>query len=96
VSELAINLDLPLPTYEKLKLLAESEFNGNFDFTVKHLIDFYFGLCPLGHEAIENELGKIHDEIALLKQQDKQAKPKTIKMGDGRVRHLGGVEDGEI
>lgn len=88
VPDLIIN-NVPRNTLNKFINMAQSDdFGGNYGFTLKHLIDFYEGIVPLGTEHLEQEIIAIKQELQELRQNQTPAaeEPKGKRMCDGTSR----------
>lgn len=81
---------VPEKTKEFFTELAKKEFEDDYGWTLKKLVDVYQGLYPSGNEEIEAKIELLANEIAEIKQ--KLEKPKRkIKTVSGR--EIGGKED---
>lgn len=79
---------LPDNTKRQFLEFAHAEFCGDYGFTFKHLIDFYFGLIPKGTEHLEIEIEGLKGEVQTLKQviSEIQQQPEaSIKLASGKV-----------
>ena len=77
---------IPDNSLVQFKTLSNNEFKGDYGFTLKYLLDLYYGLINTGLETIEYRLDMIEQ---LLEKNSKEEvvveKKKVIKMGNGRV-----------
>ncbi len=64
---------IPDKTCQQFKLLAKSEFCDDYGMTLKHLVDFYFGIIPKGTEHLEIQIEELYQELSIIK--DKLNKP---------------------
>ena len=80
---------VPLNTYNRFMKLANAEdFCNDFGMTLKHLLDFYEGLVPVGDEHILMELEEIKKKLAVLESNaaEKPEEKKTIKTLGGKEK----------
>lgn len=52
-----------------IQIASKEDFNKHYGFALKHLIDFYDGIVPLGNEHLETEIIGLREEINQLKEQ---------------------------
>ena len=57
---------IPPQTKKRFMKLAEEEFENDYGFTLKHLIDLRDGMYPTGHEEIEAKINLLADKISEL------------------------------
>lgn len=72
---------MPLKTFEVFKKMARDDFCSDYGMTLKHLIDFYQGIVPVGNEHLELEMAQIRQELLDIKksltvEKEEQNKPK--------------------
>ena len=79
---------VPVKTFDAFMKLAKEEFCLDYGMTIKHLMDFYQGIIPVGNEHLELAIEELKLEIEQLKAQVKkpvvEEKKPTRKMLDGR------------
>ena len=54
---------MPLKSFEVFKKLADDDFCSDYGMTLKHLIDFYQGLIPMGNEHLELEIERLKQDV---------------------------------
>jgi hypothetical protein len=82
--DLTINR-VPKPTLELFKKFAEEEFCSDYGFTLKFLLDFYFGRLVDGSRIAEAKADEALSQLAELKEQPKVRKIKTL---DGKEHEV--------
>lgn len=63
---------VPVKTFDAFYKLAKDEFCLDYGMTIKHLMDFYQGIIPVGNEHLELEIEQLKIEIEKIKQQIKK------------------------
>ena len=58
---------VPEKTSKTFKTLANEDFVGDYGMTLKHLVDFYYGLIPKGWEPLEYKIAELRQEIQDIK-----------------------------
>jgi hypothetical protein len=77
---------MPYNDEKAFKLLANKEFEGDYGFTLKHLLNFYQGLIPTGWEHLETVIDILDKRVTKLEGEiKKKEKGEEIKMGNGKV-----------
>lgn len=76
---------IPDKTKLMFKAFAKEEFCSDYGMTLRHLMDFYFGLIPKGTEHIENQVEFLTEELNELKKIliKTEEKPKYKIMANG-------------
>ena len=90
--------DVPIKALTQFKELANEEFkakgsSAHYGFTLKYLLDFYFGFLGKGFERTEAKVNALDEELAELKGNLSEGnEQKTIKTVDGKekvIRNVG-------
>ena len=81
---------IPDNTLKQFKEMSNEEFKGDYGFTLKHLLDFYYGLIHTGWEHLEIKLQALEDEIIGLKEKlvSKEEEKKYRSMADGSRKEI--------
>lgn len=82
---------MPEKTYKAFVKLADEEFCSDYGFTLKYLLDFYFGAIAKGNEHLEIGLETLAVELEKLKQIVFKNEQKPTKT---RLDGTGGKENG--
>lgn len=80
---------VPKKTLESFKDLANEDFCKDYGFTLKWLMDFYFGAIGKGHERAEALAMQALEENAELRSQlQPEQEEKTITLVNGQKRKI--------
>lgn len=66
---------IPPKTFDQFKQLADEEFCSDYGMTLKHLIDFYFGLIPSGLEVTQIQIEELKKKIEEIESKLNEKKP---------------------
>ena len=88
-----IHVDLPIKrvpkkTLELFKRLAQEENCGDYGFTLKFLLDFYFGRVVDGSAIAEAKADEALAQCAEIISKEAKPEEKVIKMLDGTERRI--------
>ncbi len=83
--------DVPIKALNQFKKLADEEFkpkggSAHYGFTLKFLLDFYFGIVIDGASVAKAMATEALEQIAELKQGSKEPEKKTIRTLDGKEK----------
>lgn len=81
--------NVPRKAYDFFIKLCNEEFDGKTGMTLKHLVDFYQGLVPVGTEHLEIMIEELSQRLSKIEQnieEKKEEKPVTRKMLSGEEK----------
>lgn len=81
---------IPEKSKTEFKELAKTEFEGDYGFTLKFLLDFRSGLLSDPNQILSDRIDLLATEVANLKGQVKEKSVKKRKMLSGREIRTGG------
>jgi len=81
---------VPEKTKTRFVEIANNEFEGDYGFCLKQLLDFRDGLLTTPNQMILDRIEILEEKINNLKIEDE---PKTKKMVGGRILRIGGGKD---
>lgn len=74
---------VPQKVKKGFKALANSDFEGDYGFTLKHIWDFYMGALILSEHELAMEIESLKERVSVLEQKPLASEKDTIKLGDG-------------
>lgn len=87
---------VPKNTLVKFKEMANTDdFENDYGFLLKFLMDFYLGLVPVGNEHLEMEIQSLRQEIEQLKQSlvvNEEKKSRRTLLGEKIKGRRGGLD----
>ena len=82
---------LPEKTKTEFIEYANEEFEGDYGFTLKHLLDFYKGIIQNPNQVLSDKIDILADEIKTLQEEKlKKEKDSGIKSVSGK--RIGGMK----
>lgn len=84
---------VPLPALKAFQKMSYEEFNGNYGFTLKFLVDFYNGIINAISPELESRIELMERRVQILENSvisktPEPQKPKGIMNADGTVLEM--------